>query len=85
MALMREEIAIEKAAAGEVCIWNDAEIDSTLWFITQRARENDSIIRALNEIQRELWAATHVLAQERAHGLVDANPSSGRVASSLPA
>ncbi len=58
MALMREEVAIEKAAAGEVCIWNDAEIDSTLWFITQRAREHDPVVHALNEMQRELWTAS---------------------------
>ena len=34
IALMREEIAYEKAAAGEVCIWNDEQISTMLWFIT---------------------------------------------------
>ena len=38
MALMREEVAIEQAATGEVCIWSDAQIDATRWFVTQRAR-----------------------------------------------
>ena len=56
IALMREEIAYEKAAAGEVCIWNDEQISTMLWFITQRQRENDPVIHALNEMQRELWA-----------------------------
>ena len=56
MALMREEVAYEKAAAGEVCIWNDEQISTMLWFITQRQRENDPVIHALNEMQRELWA-----------------------------
>ena len=56
IALMREEVAYEKAAAGDVCIWNDAHIDSMLWFITQRQRENDPVINALNELQRDLWS-----------------------------
>ncbi len=56
IALMREEMAYEKAAAGELCIWKDEQIDSMLWFITQRQRENDPVIHALNEMQRDLWA-----------------------------
>ena len=56
IALMREEVAHEKAAAGEVCIWNDEQISTMLWFITQRQRENDPVLHALNEMQRELWA-----------------------------
>ena len=56
IALMREEVAYEKAAAGEVCIWNDEQISTMLWFITQRQRENDPVIHALNEMQRDLWS-----------------------------
>lgn len=56
IALMREEVAFEKAAAGEICIWNDEKIESMLWFVTQRQRQNDPVILALNELQRELWA-----------------------------
>lgn len=56
IALMREEVAFEKAAAGEVCIWNDEQIESILWFVTQRQRQNDPVILALNQLQRELWA-----------------------------
>ena len=58
IALMREEVAIDKAAAGEICIWSDAQIDTMLWFISQRRRENDPIIHALNEMQRNLWATS---------------------------
>ena len=58
IALMREEVAIDKAAAGEVCIWNDEQIDTMLWFVTQRQRENDPVIHALNDMQRNLWAAS---------------------------
>ena len=58
IALMREEVAFEKAAAGELCVWNDEQIDSTLWFVTQRQRASDPIIQALNDIQRLLWATS---------------------------
>ena len=60
LALMREEVAFEKAAAGEISIWNDEQIESMLWFVTQRQRQNDPVIRALNELQRELWATDSV-------------------------
>ena len=60
LALMREEVAFEKAAAGEISIWNDEHIESMLWFVTQRQRQNDPVIRALNELQRELWATDSV-------------------------
>ena len=56
IAFMREEAAYETAAAGEVCIWNDEQISTMLWFITQRQCENNPVIHALNEMQRDLWA-----------------------------
>ena len=56
ITLMREELAFEKQAAGEICIWNDEQIGTMLWFVTQRTREHDPVIHALNEMQRDLWA-----------------------------
>ena len=55
ITLMREDVAFDKAAAGEICLWKDEQIDTMLWFITQRQRENDPVIHALNELQRDLW------------------------------
>lgn len=55
LALMREDIALEKSAAGEVCIWKDAGITTTLWFIYKRERYNDPVIRALLSVQEKLW------------------------------
>ena len=55
ITLMREELAFEKQAAGEICIWNDEHIDTMLWFVTQRTREQDPVIHALNAMQRDLW------------------------------
>jgi DNA-binding transcriptional LysR family regulator len=55
IALMREDMALEKAAAGEVCVWKDLRLLTTLWFIYRRERENDPVIRALLCVQEDLW------------------------------
>ena len=55
LALMREDLAMEKVAAGEVCVWNDVRINTTMWFIYQRERRNDPVIRALLSVQENLW------------------------------
>jgi len=55
MALMREDIAEEKQAKGEIFIWQDSHIESTLWFIHARDRERDPAIRALLDVLKDLW------------------------------
>lgn len=55
IALMREDLALEKEAAGEVCVWNDVRILTTLWFVYRRDRQNDPVIRALLSVEEELW------------------------------
>jgi DNA-binding transcriptional LysR family regulator len=55
LALMREDLALEKQAANEVCVWHDVRVKTTLWFIYQRERRNDPVIRALLSIQESLW------------------------------
>jgi DNA-binding transcriptional LysR family regulator len=55
IALMREDMALEKAAAGEVCVWNEIRLNTTLWFIYLRNRHEDPVIRALLSLQEELW------------------------------
>jgi DNA-binding transcriptional LysR family regulator len=85
MALMREEVAFEKAAAGEICIWNDEQIDSMLWFVTQRQRENDPIIHALIDLQRELWALTDRVGQAPSAAIYrNLNPASRDSAAAQP-
>ena len=85
IALMREEVAFEKAATGEICIWNEEQIDSMLWFVTQRQRENDPVIMALIDMQRDLWSGTkpagRVSPEAIYHGL---NPVSRDNASAQP-
>ena len=55
LALIREEIALRMAQAGEICVWRDARIATTLWFIHLRSREHDPVIQALLDVLRDVW------------------------------
>jgi DNA-binding transcriptional LysR family regulator len=55
IALMREEVARDKAAEGGICLWGDVRIETPLWFIYQRERENDPVIRAVLDLQSAIW------------------------------
>jgi DNA-binding transcriptional LysR family regulator len=55
LALIREEIAVRMAEAGEICLWRDARIATTLWFIHLRSREHDPVIRALLDVLKDVW------------------------------
>lgn len=55
IALMREDLALEKVANGEVCLWNDIRLLTTLWFVYRRERQHDPVIQALLSVQEELW------------------------------
>ena len=55
IALMREDVALDKEAAGEICLWGDIRIPTTLWFICLREREEDPTIRVLLDVEREIW------------------------------
>jgi len=55
LSLIREELALEKQAAGEVCLWSDVRLHTTLWFVYLLARENDPAIRALLGVLRDIW------------------------------
>ncbi len=55
LSLIREELALEKEAAGEVCLWRDVRLETTLWFIYLLAREDDPVIRALLGVLRDTW------------------------------
>lgn len=56
MALMREDIALDKQRAGLVCLWNDLRLPTALQFIYLREREDDPVLRALVGILRTIWA-----------------------------
>jgi DNA-binding transcriptional LysR family regulator len=55
ISLIREELALTMQAAGEVCLWGDVRLDTTLWFIYALEREDDPAIRALLEVLSDTW------------------------------
>ncbi len=55
LSLIREELALEKEAAGEICVWRDVRLEATLWFIYLIARRDDPVIRALLGVLRDTW------------------------------
>ena len=50
VALMREDAALEAAAAGEVALWNKVRLETTLKFLHLKQREDDPEIRALLDV-----------------------------------
>ncbi len=55
MALIRDEVAQRMEAAGEICLWRDARVATTLWFIYLQSREQDPVVRALLDVITDLW------------------------------
>jgi DNA-binding transcriptional LysR family regulator len=55
LSLIREDLALEKETAGQVCLWRDVRLETTLWFIYPRARRDDPAIRALLEVLHDTW------------------------------
>jgi DNA-binding transcriptional LysR family regulator len=55
LSLIREELALGMEAAGEICLWGDVRLDTTLWFIYAQDREADPAIRALLDVLISTW------------------------------
>jgi DNA-binding transcriptional LysR family regulator len=55
LSLMREDVALAKEAAGEVCLWAKGRATTTLRFIYPQERAADPVIRALLDAIRETW------------------------------
>ena len=55
LSLIREDLALEKQASGEMCLWRDERLESTLWFIYLVARKDDPAILALLGVLRDIW------------------------------
>lgn len=55
LSLIREDLALEKETAGQVCLWGDVRLETTLWFIYLRARKHDPALAALLEVLRDTW------------------------------
>jgi DNA-binding transcriptional LysR family regulator len=55
VALMREDIAIEKARTGAVCLWQEVRLRTCLRFLYLAERERDPVIRALADTLEDVW------------------------------
>jgi DNA-binding transcriptional LysR family regulator len=55
LSLMREDVALEREAAGEICLWDQGRATTTLWFIYLNERAEDPVIRALVDGLRDTW------------------------------
>ncbi|WP_233235887.1 LysR family transcriptional regulator [Bordetella sp. LUAb4] len=56
-ALLREEIALQGAAAGDCTVWSNVHADATLGFIVSPDRAAEPLVVALESMVREVWLA----------------------------
>ena len=56
LCLLREELAREAEALGEIVIWPGHVARTTLWLIHQPARADDPLIAAVLSAARMVWA-----------------------------
>jgi DNA-binding transcriptional LysR family regulator len=57
IALMREDAALDAGAAGEIALWDDVRLPTTLKFLFLRQREDDPVIRALRDVLHGIWVS----------------------------
>ena len=68
MALMREDLALHKARAGEVCLWKEVRLTTALKFVYLHDREEDPVIRALVDLLKDVWALRGIAKGARLSG-----------------
>jgi DNA-binding transcriptional LysR family regulator len=69
MALMREDLALHKARAGEVCLWKEVRLTAALKFVYSRERGQDPVIRALVDLLKDVWQLRPTDKRARASGI----------------
>jgi len=55
VSLIREDVALESEAAGEVCLWPRARIETSLRFLWPRARSAEPALVALVGLVESVW------------------------------
>ena len=63
MGLMREDLALEHMRAGEVCLWRDVRLNTTLQFLYLRERQDDPVIRALLSLLGQVWGLSNTVRE----------------------
>ena len=67
LSLMLEHAALDREAAGEICIWDDGqseELTSTLWFIRPADRVDDPMMIAIEAGLKRVWRPATVTTDE---------------------
>ena len=64
VALMREDVAKEAAAAGEIAIWSNVRLETTLQFLYLKQREHDPEIWALLDVLHDVWISAPTAIRE---------------------
>jgi DNA-binding transcriptional LysR family regulator len=57
ISLIREDIALERQAAGAVVVWPAARLNTMLWFVCRAENDQDPLVSALLDLVRETWPA----------------------------
>ncbi|MDX1375002.1 MAG: LysR family transcriptional regulator [Burkholderiales bacterium] len=55
VSLLHETLGLRAQAAGQVCLWSDARLTTTLWFVTLEKHAADPAIAALRAVLQETW------------------------------
>lgn len=58
VALLREDLAVAAAAAGEICLWRDERLATRLQFIYRVEREGDPMLKGVLDVLAEIWPAS---------------------------
>ena len=66
VALMREDLALEAAAANDVCLWNAARAETLLQFLYLRERKDDPVVNALSDVVRDVWSVRETESSQAA-------------------
>ncbi|MSQ70109.1 MAG: hypothetical protein EXR27_02310 [Betaproteobacteria bacterium] len=55
LSLWREGPALAKATSGEICLWRDVQLETTLSLIYRAERADDPVIKALLGVLADTW------------------------------
>ncbi len=64
ITMMREDVALDAAAEGEIVLWDKVRLETTLKFLYLKQRENDPEIRALLDVLHHVWTSAPPALQE---------------------
>jgi DNA-binding transcriptional LysR family regulator len=69
VSLIREDVALEAEAAGEVCLWPRARIETALRFLWPRARSAEPALVALVGLVKSVWPEASGLPEDEVAAL----------------